>query len=154
MGHVVLHCEAYTTNRFARHGNREVRFRFITNDAVEPVAGIADLVGIGKTIAQVDRDSAVVRMMHNRIAIPPLPTSHTTPCQLQIHVVCIRGNTAAPRGIMYPLPLPACSSASGIVCTGIIRIRSTASRGSSETKQTRKRSAFVKRAQAVCPLTS
>src|SRR6185295_4650002 len=151
---VVLRREAYTTNRLTGYVNREIRLRFCIDDHVEPVARIASGVGIRKTIAQVDRDFAVVCIAHNRVAIAPLPTTHSTRFQLQIHVYPTRGNTAAPRGMMNPSLLPACSSASSIVRTGTIRMLSTSSGGSPETRQTRNRSAFVNSAHAVCPFTS
>src|SRR5262249_30851885 len=146
-----LHREAYTTNRLTGYVNRKVRLRFLIYNNVEPVARIASGVRIRENIAQVDRDSAVVCIAHNRVAIAPLPTTHSTCFQPEIHT---RGNTAAPRGMMNPSPLPAYSSASSIVRTGTIRMRRTSSGGSSETRQTRNRSAFVNSAHAVCPFTS
>src|SRR5215213_3413033 len=147
---VVLRREAYTTNRFTGYSNREVCFRFLVYDGVEPVARIASRVRIWKTIAQVDRNFPVVCMTHNGVAIARLPTPDSTCFQRQIHVACISGNTAAPRGMMNPSSSPACPNASSRLRTGTIRIRFTSSDGSSETKQTRNRSALVKRAHAVC----
>src|ERR1051325_5184589 len=150
---VVLRREAYTTNRLTGYVDREIRQRFLIDNYVKPVTRIASRVRIRETIAQIDRNFPVVCITHNRVAIAPLPTTHSTCFQQKIHV-CTRGNTAAPRGMMNPSPLPACSSASSIVRTGTIRMRRTSSAGSSESRQTRNRSAFVKSAHAVCPFTS
>src|ERR1700752_2597738 len=105
--HVVLRYEAYTTHCLARYINRKISFRFVIDHAVEPVARIADRVRIRKTIAQVDRHLPVVCVTHNRIAITPLPASYAACLQNYFHCASIRGNTAAPRGITNPSPLPA-----------------------------------------------
>src|ERR1051325_1645445 len=91
---------AYTTNCLARYVNRKIRFRFKTNYRIEPVACIALGVRIRKTIAQVDRDFAIVPMTHNRVAIAPLPTTNSACLQLDLHPIL--GNTAAPRGRINP----------------------------------------------------
>jgi hypothetical protein len=72
-----LQYEAYTTNRLTGYGNGEISFRFMTHDALEPVARIPVGVWIRKAIAQINPNVAVVCMTHDGIAIPPLPTTHS-----------------------------------------------------------------------------
>jgi hypothetical protein len=77
---VRLQCEAYTTNRFPAYVNREIRFRFVTNNNVEPVARITGGVRRRKSIAKINRDVPVVCMTHDGIAIAPFPTTQRTGC--------------------------------------------------------------------------
>src|SRR5689334_2312872 len=116
----MLQSVAYTTNCFACHINRKISFRFKTDHHVEPVSRVAIGVRIRKTIAQVDRHFAVVSMAHDCFAIAPLPTTHRACFELESHASL--GKTAAPRGRMKPLPLPAWSNAAAMAGTGIIRI--------------------------------
>src|SRR5262249_46033377 len=128
-----LHGEAYTPDCLAGHIDREISFRLVTNDHLEPGSCVTDRVRIRKAIAKIDRYFPVVCMTQNGIAVAPLPTTHIACCQLKLHVF-MRGNTAAPRGIMKPPPSPA---ASEIVLTGTMRMRLTSWSGNSESKQTR-----------------
>jgi hypothetical protein len=77
---VGLQREAYTTNRFTAYVNRKIRFRFVTDNHVEPVSRITRGVRIRKSIAKIDRDVSVVCMTHDRIAIAPFPTTQRACC--------------------------------------------------------------------------
>ena len=75
----------------------EIHFRFLIHDHVEPVARIACGIGIRKTIAEVDRNFAVVCRRKIASRSRP-PTTRSTCFQTQNHVAFTCGNKAAPRG--------------------------------------------------------